>query len=235
MSDRLRRLFRFVGARKPEPPGAASAPPPQAPPAAPAKEGAATYLKRVEAKIDTLAADFAAGTINRAQFQELYGHYQRERQAIERLIDAQDEGWASKVSEGQSIVIRQRHLARAEGYAIYENESGMPVALLGRFEIDPTLIVPMLSSYRAATQEIFGAGMKSTSIEGGRWLSFVPGRRTTMIAIFSQEPAEKQREYLEGLHRFFEQANARSLETPPVDPQGLIFPHEYFLGMWKKA
>ena len=116
----------------------------------------------------------------------------------------------------------------------YENVSGMPICTLGRFEIDPALLVPMLSSYRSATREIFGAGMRSTAIEGGRWLCFVPGQFTTMLAVFSSEPAGKQLEFLDELHRLFEQANRRRLSASPLDPAKLMFPHEYYLGEWRR-
>ena len=86
----------------------------------------------------------------------------------------------------------------------------------------------MLSSFRAATQEIFGAGMRSTSIEGDRWLCFVPGEFTTMLAIFANEPAQKQLAALEDLHRLFERANRHRLTRSPIDPSGLLFPHEFY-------
>lgn len=203
-------------------------------PEADAQAGADKYLARVQAKIAKLAEDFAAGTINRAQFQELYGHYQREMRTIEQVLDRQGD-WRSVMTEGKSIAIRKQNLARAVGYAIYENESGMPLATLGQFEVDTALLVPMLSSYRAAAEEMFGGGLRSTAIENGRWLCFVPGQHTTLIALFTMEPAHKQLEYLDGLHHTFESANRHRLTAPPVDPAELIFPHEFYLGMWRKA
>jgi hypothetical protein len=194
------------------------------------------YLAKVEEKLDKLAEDFNAGTINRDQFQSLYVHYQRETRTIEGLIESASdpESWKGAVTEGQSLYIRRQHAARAEGYAIYGNESGMPIGTLGRFELDPALLVPMLSSYRSAAQEIFGAGMRSTEIEDGRWLCFVPGEFTTMLAVFSNDPASKQLEFLEDLHRLFERANRDKLANPPVEARSLLFPHEYYLGQWRR-
>jgi hypothetical protein len=131
------------------------------------------------------------------------------------------------------MIIRRRHIARATGYAIFENDSGMPVSTLGRFELDPALLVPMLSSYRAAARELFGAGTRSTEMEDGRWLCFVSGEFTTMLAIFSAGPAGKQLQFLTELHRDFEQANHRHLANLPLDPSRLLFPHEYYLGQWR--
>lgn len=199
-----------------------------------AREQAGEYLERVQTKLNRLAEDFAEGTINRAQFQKLFEHYQREKKGIENLLsaaDGQDDSFKKAIAEGQSVVIRKQNISRAQGYAIYENDSGMPVNTLGKFELDPALVIPMLSSFRAATQEIFGAGMRSTAIEGGRWLCFVPGQYTTMLALFNTEPAPKQLTYIEELHRLFEKANRHRLVKSPINADALLFPHEFFMGL----
>jgi hypothetical protein len=110
----------------------------------------------------------------------------------------------------------------------------MPLGTLGEFDLDPALLVPMLSAFRSATKEIFGAGMRSTQTEGGRWLCFVPGNFTTMLAVFNTEPAGRQLEFLDDLHHLFEQANLRHLANRPFDASTLLFPHEYFLGRWRR-
>jgi hypothetical protein len=198
------------------------------------RKQAEEYLDRLQSKISQLADDFAEGVINREQFQRLYEHYQRERRGVENLLttaDAAPAAFNTKVAanEGQSIVIRKQHIARAIGYSIYENLSGMPITTLGSFELDPALVIPMLSSFRSATQEIFGAGIRSSAIEGGRWVCFVPGELTTLLALFSNEPAQKQMTYLEDLHRLFEKANRRHLLQSPVTAAALLFPHEFYL------
>jgi hypothetical protein len=93
----------------------------------------------------------------------------------------------------------------------------------------------MLSSYRTAAKEIFGTGTRSTEMEDGRWLCFVSGEFTTMLAVFSTEPAGKQLQFLQALHRHFERANHRHLANPPLDPEALLFPHEYYLGQWRRS
>ena len=194
------------------------------------------FLDKLQDKIGRLADDFANGTINQQQFQKLYAHYQREMRAVETLIETHQgqSDWGDAFQEGESVLIRQQHAAKAKGYAIYENSSGMPLSTLGKFEVDPALFVPMLSSFRSATAEIFGGGLQATAIEGGRWLCFVPGQFTTMMAIFSAEPATKQLSFLEQLHQLFEKANRALLANAPVDASELVFPHEHFLGKWKR-
>lgn len=196
------------------------------------EQDADEYLARIDKKINSLAEEFAQGTVNREQFQQLFEHYQRERTMIQNWKDSTESAgdWKDISNEGESIVIRSRHTAKVLGYAIYANESGMPLTTIGDFDIDPDLAVPMLSSYRSATKEIFGGEMRSTEIEGGKWLCFVPGSSTTMLALFTREPAARQLKTMEDLHRLFEKANRRHLAEAPIDPEVLAFPHASYLG-----
>jgi hypothetical protein len=213
------------------------APAPQPPPIAEQPNGtyesALEYLDNVHAKIDKLVSDFAAGLVNRTQFRELYAHYQNEVKTIRVIVDSDPQSWQDFSSEGQSMAIRRQHSAKAQAYAIYENVSGLPLSTIGHFKLDPDLLIPMLSSYRAATREIFGAGIQTSQIEDGDWICFVAGEYTTMLAVFTNEPAAKQLDFLGDLHAQFEGANKVLLQTQPIPNSQLIFPHEYFLGKWK--
>jgi hypothetical protein len=196
------------------------------------QDDAHTYMAKVQSKINKLAEEFASGMINREQFQELYDHYQKELRTIEAWMDHAPESnaWRDARTEGKSVVIRRQHMARILGYAIYKNDSGMPIATIGKFQVGAALVIPMLSSYRSATREIFGAGMRSSQIENGRWLCFVPGEITTLIALFSIEPAAKQLKSLDQVHRLFEKANRHLLKNKIVDPSSLVLPHQSFVG-----
>jgi len=240
MFQRLRDLI--SGATQPQSPAAPAAPQQGAAAATPPQpttdsdpsplENPQEYLERVQGKINKLAEEFATGEINRTQFQELYDHYRREQQTVKRYVEMSpdSEEWKAATTEGKSIVIRQKNVAKVLGYSVYDNDSGMPLNTIGEFQIEAELAVPMLSSYRAATKEIFGAGMQSTQIEGGRWLAYMPGEFTTLMTLFSTDPATDQLESLEELHLLFERANRTLLGNPPVDPDELVFPHKYFLG-----
>jgi len=195
---------------------------------------AQNYIDKVHQKIDQLASDLADGSINRSQFKELYSHYQREIRNIESIMQTEPNDWQDAATEGHSLLIRKQHMARAQAYAIYENESGLPIGTLGEFKLDPALVIPMLSSYHSATAEIFGAGIRSTQIESGLWLCFVPGKFSTLLAVFSNEPVPRQLEILDKLHHHFEGANRPQLMDKPIDLDDLIYPHEFFLGKWKK-
>jgi hypothetical protein len=204
-------------------------PPPASSTVADSRDQAENHLRDVQAKTNKLAEDFARGEINRATFVHLYEHYQQQRQAIERMLDISPETWREAVSQGKSIAIRREHFAKALGFSIYENVSGMPLATLGRFDLDPALMVPMLSSYREAAREMFGSRLRSTQIENGRWVCFVSGQFTTLIALYNTEPAARQLQQLEETHLFFERANKPRLVQLPISLDGMVFPHEYYL------
>lgn len=175
---------------------------------------ARAFLERIREKTNHLIQDFARGAINQRQFQVVYGHYQQQRQAVEKaLIDMPGSGaWRIAAVEGKTTLLRQQFAASLISYAIYETESGMPLAQMGNFTLDTALIVPMLSSFRSITQEIFGGGMRRTEIEGGRWLCFVPGECTTLIAIYQEEPASLQLQTVQDLHSDFERVYHMALE-----------------------
>ena len=240
MFNWLRRLFKGQRPQEQdtEPLPKDSLPLPSPPPPAPTQTKvdspaqASEYLAKVQDKINRLAEEFASGAINQAQFQELFDHYRREQSTVKRWMEIAPDSnaWREATTEGKSVIIRTGNLARVLGYAVYENDSGMPLNNIGQFEADSELIVPMLSSYRAATKEIFGAGMRSSQIEGGKWLCFVPGNFTTLMALFSITPSARQMVTLEELHRLFERANRNLLDRTMIDPSELVFPHTYFLG-----
>jgi hypothetical protein len=195
------------------------------------QQEAETYLSKENEKVAALVNSFAEGHINRTQFQELYAHYQNKIQQVISLIETSPgtDKWKVAAHEGSTVIIKRKLIAQVLGFSIYNNESGMPIKSLGTFTVDPALFVPMLSSYRTATREIFGAGVKSTQIEGGQWLVFIPGTLTTTLAVFSHEPSQRQIKRLEDVHHAFEVANDTMLKVSPPVVERLVFPHEFFI------
>jgi hypothetical protein len=189
------------------------------------------FIAHVHQKMSKLVQEFATGEINRTQFHRLYDRYQRQIMTVTQLISAADPStWREAVQESEdTILIKKRLTAKAVGMSVYENVSGMPVETLGEFAIDPELIIPMLSSYRSAAAEIFRAGMRSTEMENGQWLCFVPGTYTTLITLFSLEPSDNQLQMVERMHQDFEEANKAALEAGHIDPTQLAYPFYSFV------
>ncbi len=189
------------------------------------------FIAQVHQKMSRLVQEFADGIINRTQFHKLYDRYQRQIMTVGQLIAETDPtAWRNAITETEDTLhLRKRLTAKAVGMSVYDNKSGMPIETLGEFAIEPELIIPMLSSYRSAAAEIFRAGMRSTEMENGQWLCFVPGSSTTLIALFSLEPSTNQIEMVERMHKDFEQANRAALEAGHVDPETLAYPFYSFV------
>ena len=189
------------------------------------------FIAQVHRKMSRLVQEFANGEINRTQFHKLYDRYQRQIMTVAQLMaEAQTESWKEAIQDNEdTMLIKKRLTAKAVGMSIYLNKTGMPIETIGEFAIEPELIVPMLSSYRSAAAEIFRAGMRSTEMENGQWLCFVPGSHTTLIALFSLEPSTNQLAMVERMHKDFEEANRAALESGQVNAEQLAYPFYSFV------
>jgi len=189
------------------------------------------FIAQVHQKMNRLVQEFANGEIKRMQFHKLYDRYQRQIITVTQFMAESDPAlWREAIKETEDTLhLKKRLTAKAVGMSVYSNKSGMPIETLGEFAVEPELIVPMLSSYRSAAAEIFRAGMRSTEMENGQWLCFVPGAYTTLIALFSLEPSTNQLDMVERMHKDFEEANRTALQAGQIDPNQLAYPFYSFV------
>lgn len=191
------------------------------------------YLERVRGKFRTLVEDFAQGRVNRAQFEELYAHYQKERRTIEALLTSRptSDAWRLAVTEGQSVNIRRRLAARVLGYAVYANQDETPLRVYGEFtSLQEKWVAPLLARVNQVAKQRFVVTSFETGGDEASCLCAVSGQFTTVLVLFTTEPARVQMQSLEDLHCHFEQANSRVLEhytnsSRPVEPTDLVFPY----------
>lgn len=195
-------------------------------------KNAETYIAQLHEKMSRIVHEFAGGELNRAQFHQLYDRYQRQIMTIQQYTAETDpSGWRQAVEGTSDTTVRLKKTltARAIGISVYDNRSGMPIETVGEFSVDAELIVPMLSSYRSAANEIFRSEIRSTAMQNGNWLCFVPGQYSTLIVLFSLEPSANQMVTLERMHRDFEMANADFLKHGYTSPTQLAFPFYAFI------
>ncbi len=221
-----RRLFRHKEKATKEP---ATEPAPSAGP--PADEAvipeASIYLEQIRRKMERLAEGFAAGVINPTQFKELYAHYQRERGVVEAALEETPEAaaWRAAVAKGESGVIRRRHAAHILGYVIYLNANGATIRTVGEHQADAQQLASMLDRLRSDTGGPPEQQIHSMEIEDGHWVGFVPSQYTTLMVIFSVEPARVQLNALHDLQAHFERANRQQLARGIINSERLVFPH----------
>ncbi len=184
------------------------------------------FISQVQRKIDRLVQEFADGQINRAQFQRLYARYQRQITTVMQLMANTDPSrWREAIFETEdTLKLRKRFAATTLGLSLYESRSGRHIRTLGEFRVEDWLITPMLQSYRAAASQNFRAGPRGAELEDGRWLCFLPGGHTMLIALFSQQPADDQLALIERMHQDFEEANLTCFESGRFDATQLVYP-----------
>lgn len=184
------------------------------------------FISQVERKIDHLVQEFADGRVNRAQFQRLYARYQRQITTVMGLMATTDPSrWREAIFETEdTLKLRKRFAATPLGLSLYESRSGQHIRTLGEFRVEDGHIIPMLQSYRAAALQNFRAGPRSAELQDGRWLSFLPGGHTTLIALFSQQPADDQLALIERMHQDFEEANLTCFQSERFDATQLVYP-----------
>ena len=187
------------------------------------------HLEEVETKIDRTVQDLADGLINRAQFENLYRHYQNQRKMLQGLLDEGSGQVPSSVMAGESMIIRQRYAAKVLAYAVYDNESSVPLHTRGSFPVDGDLVVGFLSGFRSAAAEILGASAAKAEAEDGKVLSYVPGQYSTLIVLYSSDPAEVDTQSLRQTHLHFETINGNLLKQRPIPTDELLFNYDIVL------
>ncbi len=166
------------------------------------------FLERLRAKTTQVVQDFTDGAINQRQFEAIYAHYQRQRMAVEKaLIEMPGSGaWRAAAVEGHTMFLHQQHAATVLGYAIYETSTWRTLAQVGEVNLDLSML-PALTERKDAAQDVH-------FIEG---LAVVQGRFSTLVAIFTAEPATLQLQMIQDLHRDFEMVTEMHLSSDDVE------------------
>jgi hypothetical protein len=186
-------------------------------------------LKILEDKLDQTVQDLADGLINRAQFENLYRHYQNQRRSLRGLLQQTDNPVLRNMTAGESLVIRERYAAKVLAYAVYDNVTSLPLHTVGQFPLESELVVGFFSGFRSAIAEIIGTGARKAITDDGKVLIYVPGDKTTLIVLYSSEPADVESMSLRQAHEHFEKINTAVLANPPIQTGQLIFNYDMFL------
>jgi hypothetical protein len=186
-------------------------------------------LKRIESKMARTKQELAAGKINQAQFQAVYTHYAEQKALIRRLLDrGQQTGAVQRAvaaGTGHTGFLRRHHEARLSGLAVFDNQTGAHIHVMGLFEVPRSMIAPLLSHLGEIKAIPGPAGdARCTQIAGGRWLAYTGGHHATTMAVFSAEPSARQLAEQAALHAAFERENTDLLRMGYLDPDVLAFP-----------
>jgi len=186
------------------------------------------FRTQVQAKIEKLLAEFAAGAVSREQFHALYAHHTTNLQLAEQALEAKDTSLIDS-AQGATISIRQAHMGKAIGLMIYHNKTGMFVETLGAFDVPPALISPILNDFSMLMEADRAIDRRVEKVGERQWLLFAAGRYTTVITLFHNEPSAQQSREIERLHHDFEVANANMLSGIRLDASKLAYPFTVFV------
>lgn len=184
-------------------------------------------LEKLRQKTARIAAEFASGKINRAQFVAMYAHYNEKRIIIERLLerDPNTLAWQSVASDGQTSFLRTHYASRVLSYAIYFHEVIEPLAVQGEPLLSEEMTFKILTAIRLVRRSQRKLSAQRKQVDDNHWAVFIPAEFTTAIVVFWLEPSGRQVLLVQDLHRDFERAN-RSLLTRGVRAaEHYVFPH----------
>jgi hypothetical protein len=191
-------------------------------------DGQALY-EQLQRKMRTLADEFARGEINRDQFQTIYERYQSQLNMVAHMLaEVESLSLPPTNSNGETIAIRQQLVGKARAMAVYYHSADNLLETLGDFELNLNALRPQLAGQRAAREQ--GQGSEALTTQCGReWLLFVPGRYTTTVMVFSNEPVVRQIALVEQMHRDFEIANEKALRSGRAQAGELVYPFASFV------
>ena len=186
------------------------------------------FKVQTQSKIEHLLAEYAEGKINREQFHAVYAHHNAQLKLAEQALQTDDPNMVAG-AQGQTIMIKQAHMAKAIGLMIYHNKSGMYVDTLGAFEIPAARIAPILNDFSMMMEGNRLIDRRVEKLAEHEWLLIAAGNYTTVVTLFHNEPSSAQSREIERLHHDFEVANGRQLSGNRVDASHLAYPFLVFV------
>jgi hypothetical protein len=185
-------------------------------------------LINLRQKMAKLAADFADGQLNRAQFDAIYARYSEQRDITERLLarDPESQAWQSVVQPGHTQFLKEHFAARVLSYAIYALGEFAQIGLTGALQVGRAHVEAVARRLEVvvATQGT-RPGPAHRMAKDGHCVLFVPGEHSIAVVIFSREPSIMQINRIVDIHVDFERANHHALRSRDFASERLVFPH----------
>jgi len=185
------------------------------------QEAAMTEIRQ---KMEDIAAEYAAGKLNSAQFNAIYRHYMEKRTIIEKLLarNPETDAWRSVAEAGTTGILRQHYQSRPIHYVVFRRGEREPLIANGKITRQAARqIFKMLQVIWSMTTNRSGLARKS--LGKGLWLVLAMGENAITLVLFSRQPTNLQTNRVRDLHNDFERANALSLERG-LPAARMVFP-----------
>ena len=184
-----------------------------------------TALENLRQKMEHVANEFAAGRLNRAQFNAIYGRYSEQRKIIERLMERNpdSQAWQQVATPGHTSFLMNHFQARIQYYVVYRIDTPVLLTMGGTQhpeidQIEPILVSLLKMPQRPAT------GLARKSMGKGRWMVLALGRYAVTMVMFMLEPSATQLNHIRDLHSDFERANLQALLRDTQSFDRMVFP-----------
>lgn len=184
-------------------------------------------LNDLRQKMETIAAEFADGKINRAQFNAMYSRYSEQRVIIQRLIERNPESkaWKQVVNNaGHTTFLRQRFEAQPLYYVVFRHDSLVALNTGGKAQPSMEILTPVLKGLWAMPNRPSAGLARKLIKDHDQWLVLAVGKYTVTVVIFLLEPSSAQATLVRDLHQDFERANQAALARQTARLERMVFP-----------
>lgn len=181
-------------------------------------------MNEIRHKMESVAAEYAAGKLNSAQFNAIYRHYMEKRTIIEKLLERNPEtdAWRSVAEAGTTSILRQHYQSRPIHYVVFRRGEREPLIANGKITRQAARqIFKMLKVIWSMTTHRSGLARKS--LGKGLWLVLAMGENAMTLVLFSHQPTNLQTNRVRDLHSDFERANGLSLQRG-LPAERMVFP-----------
>lgn len=191
------------------------------------------FIASVEEKMTQIVQEFAEGTLNRDQFQALYERYSSQlATANEALETGKLDTLYSIRNDVSSLIVRDTYEGKALGLIIYHHKGDTILETVGVFSL--AIIAEISPRLSEISQKVKGgSGFLDWQVEKfaeDQWLLFDPGRYTTLVTLFRNQPSQQQADQLDRLHNDFEAANRAMFQSDDrLDSAKLAYPFASFV------
>lgn len=187
-------------------------------------------LDHIRQKMESVAEEFAAGKINRAQFNAIYGHYSEKRAIIEKILERnpENDAWRQVARPGHTSFLRVHFEAKPAFYIVFRHGQQSPLIYGGAHpkEGAKQIVGVLRQLWKSSNRPPRGLARKN--MNNGYWMVVAFGEYAATIAIFSLQPSMTQSNLISDLHNDFESANRLSLRRN-LSAERMVFPQRALL------
>jgi hypothetical protein len=189
---------------------------------------AQALIDQIQGKMQKVVTEFSHGDISREQFEKIYEHYQAQIVMAAQMAADADTLSMGNLTSGETVAIRSKLIGKAKAMTVYYHDTGLLLETIGDFDVSVAKIAPTLNNIGAQASHGVNVPVHTEKI-ANEWLLYVPGRYSTAVMLFSNEPAGRQISIIENMHHDFEAANETALKSGQADGTTLIYPFQSFV------